>query len=129
MTGNTLGARRYYKYTNDNDEVYSYLTDKDLGDAVGDDLDDSNPPFPRRFKPRGVYVQATIDNRLTRKFLVIGDTSNDLWSDSSETIEIDGVSFSSTGRRGEALSFGGNPSDGGGGTGDGGGTGGGGGTP
>lgn len=123
MSGNTLGTRRYYKYASDKDKLYSYLTDKDLGDAVGAELNDSYPPMPRRFKPRGVYALATINNKQVKKFLIIGDTKNDAWSDKSTTLTIDEETFKTTGRRGESLSFGSNPTDTGGGDGDGDGTG------
>jgi len=109
MTGNTLGERRYYKYTSDQAKIYSYITDKDLGDSISAVLDDTSPPFPRRFKPRGVYVQAEVGGRLVRKFLIVGDKNADVWADTSKTVTIDGQAFKSTGRRGEALSFGANP--------------------
>jgi hypothetical protein len=109
MTGNTLGERRYYKYTSDKDVNYSYLTDQDLGTAVSAELNDTFPPMPRRFKPRGVYAQATINGKLVKKFLVIGATTNTAWADKSTTITIDSQSFKTTGRRGESLTFGSNP--------------------
>ena len=34
-SGNTLGVRRYYKYTSDGGEEYKYLTDETLGGAMG----------------------------------------------------------------------------------------------
>lgn len=107
MPGNLLGERRYYAYTDDTGETYTYLTDEDLGTAVGATLDDSNPPFPRRFEPRGVYVQDTEGNR---KFLICPTTDNTYYSsNSSQDITIDTATFKTTGRRGEKQSFGSNP--------------------
>lgn len=110
MTGNLLGVRRYYRYEDDTGLEYSYLTDQDLGTAVGAVEDDSLPPFPRRFKPRGVYCQATINNRLVRKFVIIPEVaSSTLWENSSNSITIDSQAFTTTGRRGEQISYGTNP--------------------
>lgn len=111
MAGNTLGVRRYYKYTTDKDIVHSYLTDKDLGDAVSGELDDTSPPFRKRFKPRGVYCEAVIDGTKHRKFVVVPKTSNAVWADTSKDISIDGKTFKTTGRKGESMSFGANPAD------------------
>lgn len=108
MAGNTLGIRRYFKYTSDTEEDYSILTDNDLGVAAGLTLDDTNPPPPRRFKPRVVYCEATIAGKKVRKALICNSDST-LFDDSAQTVTIDGTAFKTTGRRGEKFSFGGNP--------------------
>lgn len=110
MAGNTLGSRRYYRYVDDTGVEFSYLTDQDLGTAVGATEDDSLPGLPRRFKPRGIHCQAEIDGNLRRKFVVIPDTSDTAhWENQSTKITIDSQEFSVTGRRGEQRSFGSNP--------------------
>lgn len=111
MTGNTLGERRYYAYESDTNVSYSYLTDKDLGDAADQVLDDTFPPFPRRFKPRGVYVQGEVDGKIVRKFLICGDREDALYTDGSQSVTIDSATFKTTGRRGESLPFGSNPEE------------------
>lgn len=108
---NTLGERRYFSYTSDTGEAYKYLTDEDLGLAVGGELNDTNPDLPRRFRPRGVYVQDTDGNR---KFLICGTTEAAAYnSNASTTVTIDETEFKTTGRKGEQVSFGANPSTGG----------------
>lgn len=130
MAGNTLGQRRYYEYTSDTGAKYTYLTDKDLGDAVSATESTANPPMPRRFKPRGVYAQAEINDNLVRKFVICPSKTTAAYNKSvSSDITIDGETFKTTGRRGETMSFASNPAggSGGGGGGAGGGAGGGGG--
>ena len=106
MAGNKLGSRSYYLYTDDLGNNYSYLTDDDLATAVSATLDDSNPPFPRRFKPRGVYVE---DAAGARKFVICPLTTTVQYaSNASQAVTIDTVAFSTTGRKGEQQSFGSN---------------------
>lgn len=107
---NVLGARRYYKYTTDSGIDYKYQTDLDLGTAVGATLDDTLPNLPRRFKPRGAFVQAAVDGRTVRKFLICPTADNEVYgADVSQVVAIDGTNFFTTGRKGEQLSFGQNP--------------------
>ena len=107
MAGNLLGERRYYAYTSDTGVAYKYQTDEDLGTAIGATLNDTNPDFPKRFKPRGVYCKDT-DGK--SKFVICPTTTNSTYSaDASTTLEIDGVDFKTTGRVGEKRSFGANP--------------------
>lgn len=107
MAGNILGARRYYSYTTDNGDAYKYQTDENLGSAVGATLNDTNPDLPRRFQPRGVYVENSTGQR---KFVICPTTSTTVYNQNSSTdITIDGTTFSATGRRGERMTFGTNP--------------------
>lgn len=109
---NVLGVRRYYAYTSDTQVVYKYQTDLDLGEAVGAELNDTAPNLPRRFKPRGVYVQAVVDGRTVRKFLICPTTDNEVYAaDGSQAIPVAGTNFFSTGRKGEQVSFGQNPAN------------------
>lgn len=114
MAGNTLGERRYYLYTDDLGNNFKFQTDEDLGSAAGNTLNDTNPDLPRRFKPRGVYVEGEVDGETVRKFLIVGTRTNGVYaSNASQTVTIDGASFKTTGRKGEATSFGANPTGGG----------------
>lgn len=109
-SGNTLGQRRYYLYEDDLGTAFTFQTDQTNGDAAGNELNDTNPGLPRRFKPRGVYCEAEVEGTIARKFLVIGDVANPLYaSNASQDVVIDGVTFSTTGRRGEQVTFGSNP--------------------
>lgn len=112
-TGQTLGPRRYFLYTADDANTYSLLLDETLGVAGGLTLNDTNPPPPRRFKPRGVYIEATIAGAVARKFLVTSENSALYATDNSTSVTIDGTAFKTTGRRGEQMSFGSNPATGG----------------
>lgn len=109
-SGNTLGARRYYNYSDDIGNEFTVLTDETLGTAAGNTLDDTNPGLPRRFEPRGVYVEAEVADQKVRKFLVIGSRTNPLYaSNASQDVVIDTITFKTTGRKGESASFGSNP--------------------
>lgn len=106
-SGNLLGERRYYLYTDDIGTAYKFQTDQTLGDAAGNTLNDTNPDLPRRFQPRGVYVEDAEGNR---KFLVVGSRTNGVYaSNASQDVPIDGITFKTTGRKGEKVSFGSNP--------------------
>jgi hypothetical protein len=106
MAGNILGGRSYYGYTDDGGNDYSILQDDTLANAMGASPDDGNPQPPRRFKPRGVYVEAIIGGRKKRKFLIAPDATSAFYnSNVTQVFAIDGVNYDSTGRRGEALSF------------------------
>lgn len=105
MAGQTLGTRSYYQYTNDAGTNYSVLLDDDIATAGGLTKDDSFPNKPNRFKMRGVYVEATVDNNKVRKFIPT-QTDGALYdTDTTSTVVIDTTTFDTTGRRGESLSF------------------------
>lgn len=106
MAGNTLGQRGYFQYVDDNGSIYNILTDVDLGNAG--DLTEATTgadQLPRRFRPRGVYCEATIGGVIVRKFLVCSDTAAAYSTNSSTNVTIDGTVFQTTGRRGERVSF------------------------
>ena len=122
MSGNTLGERSLYKYTSDSGTEYKYLTDDDLAEAAGAELNDRLPDLPRSFRPRIVYCQ---NSEGVRKSVIIPDVENGVYStETASNITIDGETFRTTGRRGERVSFRSNPPSGGGGDGGGGGGGG-----
>lgn len=108
MSGNTLGERRSYRYTSDTGTAYCIVTDLDLGTAAGLTLSTEHPSLPRRFRPRVVFVEAIVGTKKVRKALVV-NTNSDLFSDTAESVLIDGVTFTSTGRRGEKYSWVTNP--------------------
>lgn len=107
MAGNTLGPRGYYTYTSDSGVNYNILTDTDLATAMGLTPGVSgNPQLPRRFYPRIVYAEATIGGRLVRKRLVAGTNDNTVYAaEGSTTVTVDGQTFTTTGRRGEKVTF------------------------
>lgn len=110
MAGNTLGERRYYAYMSDGGTAYRYLTDVDLATAIGATENDTNPDLPRRFNPRILYAQATINGDLVRKSIIVPTVDNTAYAAESPTdLTIDTETFRTTGRRGEKQSFGANP--------------------
>lgn len=109
-SGNTLGVRRYYGYLADNGEAYKYLTDETLGTAMGATLNDTVPDMPKRFKPRVVFVEATVAGQVVRKEVIAPSTANAAYAANASTVvTIDGINFQTTGRRGEQVTFGKNP--------------------
>ena len=106
MAGNIMGGRSYYGYTADSGVSYSILMDDSLAVATGCVLNDTFPAPPRRFKPRGVFVEKIVGSRVKRKFLICPLASSDLYKlGVTQQFTIDTVVFDSTGRRGETLSF------------------------
>lgn len=119
MTGNRIGPREKYVYENEAGDNYIIETDIDLAVAgVGSAgaapvvFDPANPPAggaspaPKRFKPRGVYVESTTDG--ARKFLICFSNDGNLYASTQRTAvaDIDGDgTFVTTGRRGEQLTF------------------------
>lgn len=107
MAGNTLGPRERIAYTSDSGAIYNLETDANLADAAG--LPAATPGTgsrrPSRFKPRVVFVEGSVGGITVRKDLIV-NADNALYdSDSPGTVVIDTVTFTSTGRRGETLSF------------------------
>jgi hypothetical protein len=105
MAGQTTGPRAWYSYESDGGVLYSLFLDETLAAAGGLTLDDTNPSPPRRFTPRVVFVQATIAGAIARKAIVCAPGNALYNTETSATVTIDGVAFSTTGRRGERLSF------------------------
>ncbi len=106
MAFNQIGPRGRYEYESDTGQIYTIETDVDLATAAGlVAVSDPEPEgLPRRFKPRVVFVQATIAGKIARKELVVnGDSA--LFTDSRQTVTIDGTAGTTTGRRGESRSF------------------------
>jgi hypothetical protein len=107
MPGNSLGARKWYKYTADSGTIYSYLTDVDLGVAAGAVEDASYPNLPRRFKPRVVFCEGlNAAGKKIRKNVIVPEPDNTLYVlQTTQVALIDAQAFKTTGRRGEHVSF------------------------
>lgn len=106
MPFNALGPRGRYVYTTDTGVNYTIETDVDLAAAAGlSAVGATEPPLkPSNIKPRVVFVQATVGGRLLRRDLVVNADST-LFTDSRQTATIDGTAGTTTGRRGERVSF------------------------
>jgi hypothetical protein len=107
MAGNTLGARGRYAYTSDTGEVYNITTDVDLATAAGlpAATAGTGSAKPTSLDLRKVFCQATIAGRIVRKALTVNADSALYDTDASATVTIDTVVFTTTGRKGESLSF------------------------
>lgn len=119
MAGNTLGKKVKFIYTSDGGVNYNMSIDENLGEAAGLPIATtqtlaSSQRRPSRFKPRCVFVEAFIpetdteeggDGYIARKELTCNADSPLYRTVSPGTVEIDGVLFTTTGRRGEKLSF------------------------
>lgn len=106
MAGNRLGNRSKYLYTDDTGAQYTIVTDDDLATAAGlAGAIAGSPQLPRRFKPRGVYVQSDVAP-VVRKFIICGSPTAALYkSNGSQALIIDTEAFTTTGRKGEQASF------------------------
>ena len=111
MDGNTLGTRGWYIYESDASSggstvQYGILTDDSLAEAAGfDPMTTPIEGLPRRFRMRYVLCQKS-DDPTVRKRLWIPTQDNPLYnSRASQTVEIDGEEFVTTGRVGERMSF------------------------
>ena len=108
MAGNRLGEKIPVTYTSDTGELYNMRIDADLV-IVGAGLiaGHSGSPAPKRFKPRVVYAQQPIaPGKMARKKLICGTSDSGFYSNNTPvSIQIDGEFFTTTGRRGESLSF------------------------
>lgn len=116
MAGNRLGPRERYLYESDGGATYILETDQDLAiagfgaaGAAPTVYDPEAPgtatPAPRRFKPRGVYVQSTADG--ARKFVIAFDATATAYArTNSASYSFDSeANWVSTGRVGEKQSF------------------------
>jgi len=107
--GNTLGVRAYFAYTSDSGDVYSIQLDESLGLAAGLTKDVLSSAAPRRFEPRCVWLEATVDGRKVRKRLVCNSDFASYDTEQTSTVTVEGVAFQVTGRTGEKMTFPRNP--------------------
>lgn len=116
MAGNLLGSRGKYVYLADDGKNYSVITDDSLAaagtgaaTAAPVEFDAASPPsnyagrFPRGATPRVVFAE---DDEGNRKSLVCFDPTADLYkANLAKEVEIDETTFTTTGRRGEKMTF------------------------
>lgn len=118
-SANRLGSKGRFVYITDDQTKY-YAIDRDLtlavagfgsGAAAPQTVDGFTPPNgvtitppPKNFKPRTVYI---VDRATgSRKAMTCFSRNSELYDTSaSKTVDIDGIEFVTTGRRGESLSF------------------------
>jgi hypothetical protein len=119
MAGNRLGPRTRVIYESDETGTAYILTiDESFvvagagqGDDAPDEYDPAAPPegidvspAPKRFKPRIVYAQSASGDAVKR--IVCCNADSDLYSTGTPSaVVIDGETFTTTGRRGEKLTF------------------------
>lgn len=110
--GQFSGRRRPYLYTSDSGEVFLLLKDETVGDIAGSGLVRATTAnignasaVPKRFEPRGVYWQGELNNRVVRKFITCAATGTLYVGNVPQALTIDGVAGSTTGKRGEQLTF------------------------
>ena len=111
--GQFSGSKDKYVYTSDSGKNYILTLDTDLV-IVGSGLIPYDPVTnatatspPKGFRPRVVFWQATaVGFEGKRKSLIAGVPADDLYSlDAPQTFTIDGVAGTTTGKKGERLSF------------------------
>lgn len=107
--GQFSGPRAAYEYTSDNGSTYLLTLDQTLGGLMGTGLTAATSgstavSAPRRFKPRVVFWQGVLNGNQVRKEIVC-DADGTLYTDTSQALTVDGVAGSTTGRRGEKLTF------------------------
>lgn len=106
MAGNILGGRSYYQYEADDGTNYSLLIDDSNAASMSMVADDSFPAPPRRFKPRVVFAEVQLANRVARKQLIAPTGASAAYASNTTTaVTVDTVVYNTTGRRGETLSF------------------------
>lgn len=112
--GQFSGTRGTYIYLADNGTTkYTLTLDDTLASLAGADLTKATTgnitgvsAAPKRFKPRIVHWKGTLNSKPVTKRLVCGTTTATLYNkDVSQTLTIDGVAGSTSGRRGERMSF------------------------
>lgn len=113
--GQFTGVRKTYIYNSDNNEAtYLITTDATLGDLAGAGLTEattataaaSKGQLPRGYKPRVVFWQGELNDRMVRKEIICGSTAAALYNSvAPQNLTVDGVAGSTTGRRGEKVRF------------------------
>lgn len=106
--GQYSGLRGNYEYTSDDGSEYIISTDRTLGAIPGADLQLATTgsdavTAPKRFRPRIVYWQGELNDRIVRKKIVCDSTSPLYQNNKSVALTIDGVDGFTTGRRGESF--------------------------
>lgn len=105
MAGNTLGPRALFRYTTDSGEQGVYLTDVDLGNAIGAVGAAGSDPRVTLYGLTKRYVLCeNADGSIRKK--VVAPTADNTSFLTGGTLTIDGVTFIITGRVGEKQTFG-----------------------
>lgn len=111
--GQYSGTRATYIYVSDSNASYLLTLDTTLGDIAGTGLtrattgnSTGSTPAPKRFQPRCVYWQGDLGGKTKRKRIVCNRDGTLFATAAPATVNIDGVSGSTTGRRGEKFTFG-----------------------
>lgn len=107
--GQFSGARAGYEYINDEGTTYLLTLDETLGGIAGAGLSAATSAStaggaPSRFTPRVVFWQGTLSGRTVRKSIVC-NADGALYTDTSQSLTVDGVAGVTTGRRGEKITF------------------------
>lgn len=105
MAGNTLGPRTLFRYFTDNADQGVYLTDRDLGLAVGATPAAGSDPRITLYGLRKRYVLCENADGSVKKRVVCPRIENDKFINGG-TLTIDGETFIITGRVGESQTFG-----------------------
>lgn len=105
MAGNTLGSRTLYRYFTDSGEQGVYLTDTDLGLAIGATPAAGSDPRVTLYGLTKRYVLCENGDGSVRKRVVVPTADNTSFL-AGGTLTIDGMSFIITGRVGEKQTFG-----------------------
>lgn len=110
LDGQRLGKKDRYTYIADDGQKFALKLDITLATAGAQGLDetttaDAATNKPTNFKPRGVHWQAVVDGATVRKFLVCNANGALYTAVTQTTVEIDGLSGYTTGRRGEQLTY------------------------
>lgn len=116
--GQFLGKKNKYNYEDDGGRLYTITrditlaTDAKIGLTAFDPATNTDTlgTLPKGFQPRGVYWQANADQgdevAGARKFIICGTALAPLYdSNGPQSLTIDGIVGTTTGRRGESLSF------------------------
>lgn len=105
MAGNALGPRTLYRYFTDSGEQGVYLTDTDLGTAIGATPAAGSDPRVTLYGLTKRYVLCENADGSLRKKVTVPTADNTSFL-TGGTLTIDGVSFLITGRVGEKQTFG-----------------------
>lgn len=109
--GQFSGERKTYEYTSDTGATYLLTLDATIGDLTDNGLTPATQtttgiPAPKRFEPRVVFWSGLLGTKQVKKSLVCGTTDAPLYDlNISQALTIDGVNGTTTGRKGEKLSF------------------------
>ena len=107
--GQFSGQRAAYEYVSDDGSKYLLTLDVTLGGIGATGLTAASSGStavakPDRFTPRVVFWQGILNGRTVRKELVC-DADGTIYTNNSQALTIDGVAGTTTGRRGEKLTF------------------------